>query len=465
MFNRQIYTVLGAARSGLAVARLLSEEGESVFVSDAKRGDESLQSVEVLEALDIPYEFGGHSERVLEADVIILSPGIPPNIPILLEAEKRGIRVTNEIEIASRYCRGRIIGITGTNGKTTTTELIGHICRTAGRKTLVAGNVGIPFSEVTRQATADSLVVLELSSFQLEKIESFHPDVALLLNVTPDHLDRYESIEEYGAAKLRITMNQTEGDRLIYNGDNQWLRRIGQMDFRPKMLSYSLLHDVEAGAFLRDGNLMIQTDESEEAVAVIPAQEIGIRGPHNLANSMGAALAALSVGIPVGKIREGLASFRPLPHRLEEVAQINGVRYINDSKGTNTDALRYALESFDSPIILIAGGRAKKNRYDALLSLVEERVKAAVLIGEAAEEMEREFTGLTTIVMAGTSMESALQKASELAEPGDVVLLSPACASFDMFRNFEERGEVFRKIVESRAEGQESGVGTREAGI
>ena len=445
MSDKTLYTVLGAARSGLAVARLLSEEGASVFVSDAGAEKESAKGI--LESLRIPYEFGGHTERALETGTIVLSPGIPPTIPLLAEAESRGIRITNEIDVASRYCRGTIIGITGTNGKTTTTELIGHICREAGRTTFVAGNVGTPFSEIAREAEEESVVVLELSSFQLERITSFHPHVALLLNVTPDHLDRYESIEEYGGAKLRITMNQTEEDRLIYNRDDGWLGRIAQMEFRPGILGYSVYQDVERGAFLRDGELTIRMEEGGEEVKVIPASEIGIRGPHNLANAMGAALAAASIGIPVGTIREGLRSFHPLPHRLEEVAVVEGVRYVNDSKGTNTDALRYALESFDSPIVLIAGGRAKKNRYEALLPLIADRVKAAVLIGEAAEEMSEEFEGLTEIVMAGFSLEKALERAAGLAEPGDVVLLSPACASFDMFRNFEDRGDAFRRLV------------------
>ena len=441
------YTVVGAARSGLAVARLLSEEGAKVFVSDVRSAKELSKEAEILESLRIDYEFGGHTERVLDADVIVLSPGVPPNIPVLLEAERQEIAVTNEVEIASKFCRGTIIGITGTNGKTTTTELLGHICREGGKKTFVAGNVGTPFSEIAREADAESLVVLELSSFQLERIESFHPHVALLLNVTPDHMDRYESIEDYGGAKLRITMSQDEEDWLICNGDDGWLQRIKDMKFKPSQLEFSIKNVVEEGAFLKDQMLTLSLEKGRTLDKVLPANDIGIQGPHNLANAMAAALAARVVGISVDSIGEGLRSFRGLPHRLEDVAIIDDVRYVNDSKGTNTDALRFALQSFKEPIVLIAGGRAKKNDYTELLPLVNQGVKTAILIGEAADEMAEQFDGLTRVIHAGSDLELAVKKAKEVAEIGDVVLLSPACASFDMFKNFEERGNQFKEIV------------------
>ena len=447
MSEKATYTILGAGRSGLAVARLLSEEGAEVFVSDARPESESFEQIEILELLGLDYEFGGHTDRSLDAETIVLSPGVPPSIPVLLEAEERGVRITNEIEIASCFCDGTIIGITGTNGKTTTAELIGHICREAGKKAFVAGNVGTPFSTIARQADAESIVVLELSSFQLERIESFHPHVAVLLNVTPDHMDRYESIEEYGSAKLWITTNQDESDWLIFNGDDKWLRRIKDMEFKPERLECSIRMSVEKGAFLDNENLTLRMGKEDNVEQVISASEIGIRGPHNLVNSMAAALATRVVGVSGRKISEGLRSFRSLPHRLEDVALVNGVRYVNDSKGTNTDALRFALASFEEPIVLIAGGRAKKNDYSELLRPVRERVKVAVLIGEAANEMADAFSELITVLHAEADLELAVEKAREVADPGDVVLLSPACASFDMFKNFAERGNTFKEIV------------------
>lgn len=443
------FSIIGSGRSGLAAARLLSEEGARVLVSDAGPRGSRIDEVEELEKRGVEFEFGGHTERVLEAETIVLSPGVPPDIPILREAGARGIPVTNEIEIASRYCAGTIVGVTGTNGKTTTTELTGHIFREAGWKTFVAGNVGTPFGSVARQADASSVVVLELSSFQLEKIETLRPKAAIVLNVTPDHLDRYAGIDEYGQAKLRIAMNQGPDDRLVYNADDEWLKRIPSEGLKSTLLEYSIEREVGRGAFVRDGMLVVRMEEDAEIEEVIPVGDIGIRGPHNLGNSMAAVLAARSMGVEVEPIRRALRSFKSLPHRLEEVAVIEGVRYVNDSKGTNTDALRYALESFDEPIVLIAGGRAKKNDYTALLPLIRDRVKGTVLIGEAADEMEKAFGSLTKTVRAGFSLEDALESATSLAEPGDVVLLSPACASFDMFDNFEHRGEVFRQIVKS----------------
>lgn len=445
----QTYSIIGAARSGLAVARLLRQQGESVFVSDAKPIAEAHEQIDVLEQLGIPYEFGGHSERVLEAKTIVLSPGVPPTIPVLVQAREKEIEITNEIEVASRFCKGRIVGITGTNGKTTTTELTGHIFRQAGWKTFVAGNVGTPFSEVVRQTDEESIVVLELSSFQLEEIKTLRPTVAVLLNVTPDHLDRYANLDAYGAAKLRIAMNQNSKDWLIYNVDDAQLSRVESdaTEFNAQKFGFSVEHAVERGAFVEEGHLVLRFEENGAVEKVVAVEEIGIRGPHNLMNAMAASLAARSIGVSAPVIREALKTFRALPHRLEEVATINGVRYVNDSKGTNTDALRYALESFDAPIVLIAGGRAKKNDYTALLPLITKHVKAAVLIGEAADGMEEAFGSLTKIVRAGFDIEQAMSSAAAIAEAGDVVLLSPACASFDMFKNFEHRGDVFRAIV------------------
>ena len=445
------YGIIGAGRSGLAVARLLRSEGESLLVSDARPAGEMEEARALLESIDVEYEFGGHTERLLTAETIVLSPGVPPDLPILQQAREMGRRITNEIEIAALRCRGTIVAITGTNGKTTTTELIGHICRAAGRRTFVAGNVGTPFSAVVGETDDESVVVLELSSFQLEEIETFHPRVGVLLNVTPDHLDRYPSIEEYGGAKLRLTMNLDADDTLIYNADDEWLSRIGAMEFQPRLLPFTLsgeLPDGVEGSTVIDGDLVLLIDGDHESI--LPVDRIGIPGPHNVMNAMAAALAARSIGVDVDAIGRGLTTFRSLPHRMEDVGTVDGVRYVNDSKGTNTEALRCALQSFTEPIVLIAGGKGKNNVYDELLPLLAARVKAVVLVGDAAEEMARAFAGSTRIEQAGYDMARAVDVAAGLAAEGDVVLLSPACSSFDMFRNFEHRGDVFRALVAER---------------
>ena len=437
------FAVIGAGRSGRAVARLLlqGEERGDVLLSDVAPEPDD-REIEELRELGARFEFGGHTGAVLEADAIVISPGVPPDIPILREAEERGITITNEIEIAASSCRGRVIGITGTNGKTTTTELIGHCCRRAGRETQVAGNVGIPFSEIAPEVSPEGIVSLELSSFQLEKIDRFRPDVALLLNVTPDHMDRYESLEEYAAAKKRIARNMREEDVLIYNSADRQLASIPESDLLPQLRSFSL--QGESDATVEEGWLAVEGER------IIPVEKIGIRGPHNLQNSMAAALALRAVGLSVEEIAEGLESFTALPHRLEEIGRFGGVLWVNDSKGTNTDALRQALGSFEEPIILIAGGRGKANDYTPLRDLVRKRVRAMVTLGEEGPAIAEAFRGDAEIAEGGMSLEKAVDLAAEIAREGEVVLLSPACASFDMFRGFADRGDQFRRLVLAR---------------
>jgi UDP-N-acetylmuramoylalanine--D-glutamate ligase len=447
--NASTYTILGAARSGLAVARLLRGEGARVFVSDSRPADASADAIALLDGIGAEYEFGGHTDRALEADAMILSPGVPDTIPIVRAAAGRGLAITNEIEIAWRRCRAPIVAITGTNGKTTTTELAGHIFRTSGRRTHVAGNVGLPFSEVVPLADESSIVVLELSSFQLEHISTFKPKVAVILNITPDHLDRYASFEEYRGAKYRITMNQDAGDTLIYNADDAGLAELPSLT-RARTLGFSIREELAEGAFLRDGLLtlrMAPAGASNHEQSIMRADEIRIRGPHNLYNSMAAALSARVLGVDSGVIRDSLMTFAGVPHRLEPVRELDGVRWVNDSKATNVDSLWYALSSFVEPVVLIAGGKSKKNNYDALLPLLRRHVKGVVLVGDAADEMEAAFAEVTKTYRAGYSMEEAVTIARSIASAGDVVLLSPACASFDMFDNYEHRGDVFRNLV------------------
>ncbi|MEP7217843.1 MAG: UDP-N-acetylmuramoyl-L-alanine--D-glutamate ligase [Bacteroidota bacterium] len=452
------YSILGAARSGLAVARLLRSEGSRVFVSDAKPLEASADAVAILNEIGAEYEFGGHTDRVLESDLLVLSPGVPDTIPIVRRCAERGMTITNEIEIAWRRCRAPIVAITGTNGKTTTTELAGHIFREAGRRTFVAGNIGIPFSEVVAQADAESVVVLEVSSFQLEHVETFRPRVAVVLNVTPDHLDRYAGFDEYREAKFRIAINQGDGDTLIYNADDPVLAALPGRS-AARTLGFSIKRELPEGAWLRDGVLLIRgaapgTSNSEQVL--MRADEIRIRGPHNLYNSMAAALSARTLALNEESVREGLRTFAGVPHRLEPVRELDGVRWVNDSKATNVNSLWYALSSFTEPIVLIAGGKSKKNDYTEVLPLIAGRVKAVVLVGDAADEMDAAFAPVTEVHRAGYSIERAVEIARSLALPGEVVLLSPACASFDMFNNYEHRGDVFKQIVRDLAPASEN---------
>ncbi len=437
------YSILGAARSGLAVAALLRREGARVFVSDSKPADANPTAIPRLRAMGAGYEFGGHTKAVLQSSVLILSPGVPDTIPIVRQAAEQGIRITNEIEIAASRCRAPIIAITGTNGKTTTTELTGFILRNSGLNTFVAGNVGLPFSEIALQADEQSVVVLELSSFQLEHIQAFRPRVAMILNVTPDHLDRYPNFEAYVRAKFRITMNQTPADTLIYNADDHNLSALPASSVA-RAIGFSLTQALPDGAFVRNGQVILRANGEQE---LMNTNDIRIRGPHNLYNAMAAALAAQSVGVGLDAIREGLKNFPGVPHRLEPVRQLDGVRYINDSKATNVDSVWYALQSFAEPIVLIAGGKGKQNDYTPILPLIRKHVKAVVLIGDEAPAMEAAFAGYAPTVRAGHSMELAVEQARSLAVPGDVILLSPACASFDMFNNYEHRGESFKTLV------------------
>lgn len=420
-----------------------------MFVSDLRDEATAADAIALLREIGARYEFGGHTDRVLDADVLVLSPGVPDTIPVVRRAVEKGMTITNEIEVASRRAQGRIVAITGTNGKTTTTELLGHILRGAGIATFVAGNVGLPFSEIALESGPESVVVLETSSFQLEHISTMKPRVAVVLNLTPDHMDRYATFDAYREAKFRITMNQDSADTLVYNADDESLASLPQSS-AAAALGFSIRRELPAGAFVRDGMLVIRDagpDASNKEEKIMRLEEIGIRGPHNLYNSMAAALSARSLGVRSEAIREGLATFGGVPHRLEPARELDGVRYVNDSKATNVDSLWYALSSFPEPIILIAGGKSKKNVYDAVLSLIERHVKAVVLVGDAADEMEAAFGSRTRVYRAGYSMETAVDIARSLAVPGDVVLLSPACASFDMFNNYEHRGNEFKRLV------------------
>jgi UDP-N-acetylmuramoylalanine--D-glutamate ligase len=441
------FSVIGAARSGVAVARLLKSHGARVFLSEMAPAEKMQQARTELEQADIQYEFGGNSERILESEVIVLSPGVPSDAPLVAGAAAKGLRIVSEIEVASWFCPAPILAVTGTNGKTTTTTLLGRIFDDAKRDSVVAGNIGIAFSQVVGTLTDRSTAILEVSSFQLDFVETFRPRVAILLNITPDHLDRYNhSFDNYAAAKCKVFRNQEMGDTLVYNWDDPVTRSSVEKFIRPSVrkLPFSTRKQLAEGARLVNGHVCIRMNGEESDV--IAAREISIKGEHNMYNAMAAALASKAMGVPTPSLRATLKNFKGVEHRLEFVRDVNGISYVNDSKATNVDSVWYALQSFDRPIIVMLGGRDKGNDYSALVELVRRNVKAVVAIGESADKVVRAFTPIVHVSKA-KSMEEAVHTAAGLASAGDVVLLSPACASFDWFENYEHRGRAFKQIV------------------
>jgi UDP-N-acetylmuramoylalanine--D-glutamate ligase len=436
-------SILGAARSGLSAARLLKSQGAILFVSDKKPKEDAGEEIKALESLGISYEFDSHTDRIFDADFIVISPGVPSNSNVVQHALKAGLSVYSEVEVASWFCRAPIVAITGSNGKTTTTTLVGKIFEKAGWKTIMAGNIGFPLSDYVLDADERSIVVVEVSSFQLDHIDTFRPKAAVLLNVTPDHLDRYESYQAYMTSKFKIFMNQTVRDFAIYNYDDDAVNTYC-CGLNAVRLPFSAKEKIPAGAFVEDGNVLLV--EEGENNFLIDSNEIKIRGVHNLYNSIASALAARSLGVSLDVIAGTLREFPGVEHRLEPVRELDGVRYVNDSKATNVDAVWYALGSFDSPIVLIAGGKDKGNDYSPLFDLVRKKVPAMILIGQAAPKMQKEFADKTKCIMA-LSMEDAVAKARDEAKTGYIVLLSPACASFDMFHDYEHRGREFKRLV------------------
>jgi UDP-N-acetylmuramoylalanine--D-glutamate ligase len=436
-------SVLGAARSGLAVAQLLVERGARVFVSDRAPAETLPEAAALLAREGIPAEFGVNSDRVLAADLLVVSPGVPSSAPPVREAIVRGIPVISELELAARLWGGPMIAITGTNGKTTTTTLVGRIFEDARVPSVVAGNIGTAFSQVVREGNGTA--ILEVSSFQLDHLERFHPRVSVILNVTPDHLDRYNhDASLYAAAKARIFARQGPGDVLIYNRDDAVTRDlVARAPAGVEKLSFGAIRGGD-GAFIDNGRVMLQ--RAGTTAELIATDEITIRGMHNLANAMAAALAGWVSGIRPASIRSTLRNFRGVEHRLEPVRTVGGVHYVNDSKATNVDSVWYALQSFSSPIVLLLGGRDKGNDYAPLVELVRRGVRAIISIGESAPTVEAAFAGVVPVTRAST-MAEAVQSAAACAQAGDVVLLSPACASFDWFENYEHRGRVFKDAV------------------
>ncbi len=458
-------TVVGAARSGLSVARLLARHGADVFVTE--RGAAAAGVEDTLREAGVGAEFGGHSHRALEADFVVVSPGVPDVAGPVVDAASNGIPVYAELEVASWLCRGPIVAVTGSNGKTTTTSLVAHLVRDGGRQLVVAGNIGTPLSEFVDDVTPETVVVLEVSSFQLDHIAAFRPAVSVLLNVTPDHLDRYDhDFEKYAASKFRVFENQSEGDWLIYNTDDPVVA--ARVDALPtagaERMAISIDQSVPRGGYVRwdssgrAGTLVLALPEPAHAGVPGPpnsiheedlmaTSDLALRGRHNLYNSLAAAIAARAMEIRSDVVRQSLASFEGVPHRLEKVRTVSGVTFVNDSKATNVNAVWYALESFSGNVVLIAGGRDKGNDYGPLKKLVEEKVKGIVAIGESADKVLVELGPHAGQTARASTMVEAIQYARLMAESGDIVLLSPACASFDMFKNYEDRGDTFRDVV------------------
>lgn len=440
--------VVGLARTGAAVARFLYECGARVTVSDSK-GPESLGSfLSILSALEITYELGGHGEDTFRtADLIVVSPGVPMDIAPLVLARNHGVPVISEIELAYQFIDAPIAAITGTNGKTTTTTLVGEIFRKCGFRTFVGGNIGNPLIDLVISGERTDRVVAEISSFQLEGIVDFRPRVAVLLNITEDHLDRYTSYQEYIDAKLRVFANQTASDFAVLNIDDP-LVAASAGNLAARVVPMSRLTELEQGIFYHNGVITFAWDGRLEQ---FPTDSFKLRGVHNVDNCMAALATTLLMGCPASVALKAVADFSGLPHRMEFVATVNGVSYYNDSKGTNVGSVVKSLESFPGNITLIAGGKDKGGDYAPLADLVRERVHHLILLGEAKERIRTALGQLTDTVLVD-SLEAAVAEAHRLAVPGDVVLFSPACSSFDMFRNYEVRGERFVEAVRSLVE-------------
>ena len=442
--NKKI-TILGAERSGRAAAILVKKLGGFPFVSDLADEKKIDKSLEVLRSAGIPYEAGQHSEKVFDCDFIIISPGVPSASKVVLHAKEKNLPILGELEFASRFCRGKIIAITGTNGKTTTTSLMDHVINLCGRKSYTAGNIGSAFSEITLDVKEDEFVSLEVSSFQLDFNQEFNSFISMILNITPDHMNRYDyNLDNYAKAKLSIFKNQTGKQIFIKNDDDQILNKYS-FNTNAQIKEFSLLKELQNGAFVLGEKIIY--NENGKTLFTCDTRDISLPGEHNRANAMAVIIAANCIGLPQEKIIEGLRSFKGVEHRLEFVKEINGVKYINDSKATNVDSVWYALRSFNEPLFLILGGQDKGNDYDQIKELVEQKVEKIYAIGSSAETVFKYFHSIVKVEIKD-SMEACVKAANQDTREGDIVLLSPACASFDMFENYEHRGKVFKKAVE-----------------
>ena len=436
--------VLGGGESGVGSAVLAKAKGFDVFLSDM--GQISEQYVSVLNEWDIPFEQGGHTqELILNADEVVKSPGIPSTAPMVRMIADKGIGIISEIEFAGRYDTAKKVCITGSNGKTTTTSLIYHLLKQAGMNVGLGGNIGKSYAFQVATEHFD-IYVLELSSFQLDDVHDFKADIAIITNITPDHLDRYgHQMENYVKAKFRITRNMSSDDCFIFCSDDEiTINHLNQIVIKAQKLPFTQKNEVSQGAFVKDDRMVVRYKDQECDMYL---QELALGGKHNIYNSMAAAIAAKAMDIDNEAIRNGLATFQPVEHRLEKVLSIKDVLYINDSKATNVDAAWYALECQTRPVVWIVGGTDKGNDYSCLRGLASEKVKAIICMGLDNEKIHASFGDIVPQMFDVTSAQDAVRTASTIAEAGDVVLLSPCCASFDLFKNYEDRGRQFKEAV------------------
>ncbi len=435
--------VVGLARTGIATALFCAERGARITATESRPEQEIAETAAKLRAAGVTLELGGHrAETFAEQDLIVPSPGVPPMMAALAAARAIGVPVWSEIELAWRFLRGRLICITGSNGKTTTTSLIGHILETARLPVQIAGNIGTPLISRVDLSSDASFTVVEASSFQLESISAFRPDIGVLLNVTPDHLDRHGSIEAYGRAKARMFENQTAEDAAVINADDAIAPQYAPSG--PRVFYFSREKRVASGCYLRGDEVVFRSDGTETVLLV--RKDIGLRGSHNIENVLAAAAAARLAGAEPVAIAEGVHSFAGVEHRIEYVATVSGVEYFNDSKATNVDATLKALDAFPGNVLVILGGKDKGSDYRILRQALRSHARMALLIGSAADKIEAELGGVIPVERAET-LARAVEFAARHARPGDIVLLAPACASFDQFENFEQRGRVFKQLV------------------
>ena len=445
--------VVGAARSGVAAAELLVRRGASVTLSDTR---ENIQEDAQLRAAGVDLELGGHkAETFAAADLIVLSPGVPPAQPVIAQARAAGVPVMGELELASRWLRGRIVAITGTKGKSTTTTLIGRMLEAGGHRVLVGGNIGHALSAQVDDSTDDTIHVVETSSFQLESVETFHPWIAVLLNFSPDHLDRHADISEYAAAKARIFTNQVREDWAVLNADDEPSHVLAQEAHAQRLL-FSTQHDLPEGVIVSGGAIVRRSGGGDQVL--VPLSSVKLLGRHLLADVVAAAAVASIAGVTSAAMTHAVETFTGLEHALEPVARIGGVSFVNDSKATNIESALRAIESFDSGLVVILGGRFKGGDFGQLRQPLSERQAAVVAIGEAAP-LVRDALAPTVPVMDAADMVAAVRTAFAAASPGTTVLLAPACSSFDMFKDYADRGRVFKQTV---AKLEDEWNGTRE---
>jgi len=438
--------ILGGGESGAGTAILGKQKGFEVFVSDKGKIKEKYK--DVLIHVGIDWEEGGHSEeKILNADLVMKSPGIPDKVPLVQKLVAKKIPIISEIEFAARYTKATIIGITGSNGKTTTTMLVHHILKNAGYDVGMAGNIGDSFAKMVAESSYE-YYVLEISSFQLDGIVKFKPHIGILTNITPDHLDRYEyDFKKYIASKFKIVMNQKEEDYFIYDADDEVIvRYLKEHPIKSKKLPFSLEKEGVQGTYLKDKHFVIKT---EQGTMEMTSDSLALEGKHNLKNTMAAITAAKLVGIRKEAIRDSVQNFQGAAHRLEKVLKIHHVQYINDSKATNVNATYYALDSMSTPTVWIVGGEDKGNDYKVLMPLVREKVKAIICLGLDNTKLRHAFGNAVDIFVETYAMSEAIKVAYKIAERGDTVLLSPACASFDLFKNYEDRGNQFKEAIKN----------------